>query len=150
MHRGNTIVEVLIAVGILGILVASIGNLVVSVNRIDRVSAHKDQAIAYARETLETLAATANATFSCSSGACAGLCTPRPGYTSCWKPCTTAVCQPATQIVGTNPVFNRIVALTDQVGDTNIKHATVEVTWQDRGQTKSVRQETLLTGWKNL
>src|SRR5690242_20686400 len=138
-RRGSMIIEVLLAIAVAGIVIASISNLVVSVDRVDRTSAHKDQAIGYARQSIETLDALVDAMFACSGASCSGFCIPRQGYSSCWKPCTPAICQPSPESITINGItFQRTITITDQTSpaDSNVKNVIAQVTWSEHGQPK--------------
>ena len=160
-RQGNTIIEVLLAIAIAAIVVASVSNLVVAVNRIDRSSANKDQALAYAREALDVTANIASTEFGRNSGCTAA--NTLPGYTSCWVSCPLSGCSASyhlsnspswhlvagSETVGTTPAFTRAITVTDN-GNANNKTVSVDVSWAERGQTKHVIEQTVITGWKPL
>lgn len=159
IRSGNTIVEALLAIGIASIVVTTVGSLIIAVNRVDRTSAHKDQAVSYAREALEIVSLIASDEFSSTTG-----CTPQAGYTSCWVQCPQNVCAASYQIatsgstwtltsgeqnLGTNPTFTRSITIAAVGGDENVKRVTVDVSWTERSQPKTVTQETIVTGWQD-
>lgn len=166
---GNSIVEVLLAIGIASIVIASVGSLIVSVNRVERASAHRDQAVALAREALEISASIAPEAFACVPAATACPCTPQPGYTSCWSPCpvtvpgctAASVFHPVTsggtwqfaagaESLGSTPAFTRQVAFEPIDADQGLKRVTATVAWEEHGRSSQVVQQTILSGWKNI
>ncbi|GEM_PF-5000252 len=161
---GNMIVEVLVGISIAALVIVSIGNLVDSVNKTDRAAANKNQALAYARESLEVITAIARAQFQCTAGSPGCTCTALFGYTTCWQECPFTVpgCAPTYHLtnsgtwhvvsgaesIGTNPTFSRFLEFTSVSGDTNLKYVTATVGWTEGTRSRTVTQATLLSGWK--
>lgn len=163
---GNTIVEVLLAIGIASIVVASVGNLIVAVNRVDRTSAHRDQALGYAREALEVVAAIADGEFARTTNCgTTGYGAVPTGYNSCWSACPTSGCSAVyhveknlsgdweilagNELVPANNDFTRTIVLAPVDSDHNVKKVTSTVSWTERNQPRTVIQETIVSGWKN-
>ena len=152
-QRGVSVIEVLIALGMAGVIIASVGNVLLSVKRISAESANKERATEYAREALEIVAEQQGALFSCSTTAGPCACTPLTGYTSCWPSYNGAV---TASFPAIDPAFTRTVTVGDWkrgdtgVSDTNVKKVTSAVSWVERGQTKSVTLTSILSAWKNL
>lgn len=162
-RSGNAIVEVLVGISIAALIIVSVGNLVTSVNRTDKAAANKNQALAYARENLEVMAAIAKGEFQCTVGNPGCTCTAQTGYTTCWQACPiTSGCAATYHIanssgwhlvngsetVGTAPVYTRSLTLTSIGGNTNLKNVTVTMSWTESGRTRTVTETTLLSGWK--
>jgi Tfp pilus assembly protein PilV len=94
-QRGLSVVEVLIALGLAAVIVASVGNALAAANRAGVASGNRDQASALAQEVLEVVTSIQAKSFACSAsngGVIAGStctigaqnCTLLPGYASCW------------------------------------------------------------------
>jgi prepilin-type N-terminal cleavage/methylation domain-containing protein len=96
-QRGVSLIEVLVALTMATVVIASVANLVSAVNRLNTTSGHRETAVSYTKQTLEVMADIANAQFACrcsAGGSCAGTtctrtadsksCTLASGYTSCW------------------------------------------------------------------
>ncbi|MFC1687410.1 type II secretion system protein J [Patescibacteria group bacterium] len=99
-NKGVSVVEVLIALSMGGILVVSIGGVLASVHNNDVTSELREKALGYARQSLEIVTEIKNQEFACectSSGGqdiCTGntctksndaqVCTLPSAYTSCW------------------------------------------------------------------
>ena len=98
---GVGIIEVIVALSLVGILSVSIGSVLSATYRLYRASEYKTQAFAYAQEPLEIIngikldlfVCSCNSDFSslysCSGGICTRTadgqtCTPLEDYTSCW------------------------------------------------------------------
>ncbi|MBI4092356.1 MAG: prepilin-type N-terminal cleavage/methylation domain-containing protein [Candidatus Kerfeldbacteria bacterium] len=178
-ERGVSVVEVLIALSIAGIVFASIGNLVLAVQRIDHSSGLREQALAYAKQSLEVVNDIKDTAFTCRCST--GDCTTTPGhcqktsgdtqtcpllsgYTSCWTQFTNGVGSNSPLHVQnsggswklvagqdtSDPTFTRELSITNQGGDSNVKQVLGTVSWNERGVAKSVALTLILTGWKNL
>ncbi len=152
-QRGASVIEILIALGMGAVIIASVGNVLLSVQRVSAESANKEKAVAYARQALEIVAAQQGALFSCSTTAGPCACVPLAGYTSCWPAYNGAVVAPFPAI---DPAFTRAVTAADWkrgdtgVPDTNVKKIVSTVSWVERGNTKSVSLSLILSAWKNL
>lgn len=152
-QRGVSVIEVMIALSMAGIIIASIGNALLSVRRMGTESANKEKAVAYAKQALEVVAERQSSLFSCSTttGLCA--CVPLTGYTSCWPSFNGAV---TASFPAIDPVYTRTVTAEDwkrgDTGaiDTNVKKIVSTITWLERGQTKSVAFTSVLSAWKNI
>ncbi len=103
-QSGVSVVEVLIALSMAGIIVASIGNALAATHRLTQSSELKQRATAYAKQITESITENQRELFACvcngssgyphSAGTCAsGTCTrtsdsqqcaPAPLYQSCW------------------------------------------------------------------
>ncbi|KKW15220.1 MAG: hypothetical protein A2898_03640 [Candidatus Kerfeldbacteria bacterium RIFCSPLOWO2_01_FULL_48_11] len=100
-QQGGAVIEVLISLGMAVILVTSIGKVLASSHASDTTSRLREEAVAYARESLEIISDMKNDAFAChcttdgGPDACAGTtctrtsgdsqqCTLSSGYTSCW------------------------------------------------------------------
>lgn len=177
-QRGVSVIEVMIAMSMAGIIIVSVGNTLLSVKRIGTESAHKEKAVAYARQEIERLQASvvapADNPFSCSvvapATSCSNdgvyFCTPIAGYSSCWPKYLkygssneswyiddTQAWHSGTETV--DAVFSRSMQLTDIDPDCaatrcNIKKAVATVSWTERGATKSVTLTSVFTAWKNI
>ncbi|OGY88951.1 MAG: hypothetical protein A3B30_03980 [Candidatus Komeilibacteria bacterium RIFCSPLOWO2_01_FULL_52_15] len=90
-ERGFSLVEALVAIAMASIIVVVIGSSLGSVYRVYTASTMKQQAVAYAQESLELITAYRNspAVFACIGGTpCTApdtqQCTPLTGYNGCW------------------------------------------------------------------
>lgn len=179
-RKGVSVIEVLIALGMGAIIIASVGDVLLSVQRVSAESANKERAVAYAQQAIERLQASVNSLvhnpFSCSVVATAtscsngspNPCTPVTGYSNCWSeyPINSSSNGPwyiddtltwhsGVETVG---VFSQSIQFTNTDPDCsvvppircNIKVATVDVSWVERMVPKVVRLSTVLTAWKNL
>ncbi len=97
-QHGFSVIEVLISLGMVVLIVASIGTALAANNRLSQTGNAKDMALAYARESLEIVAQQAENYFGCHCGVnatCTGqqctrtsdsrTCTMFEGYASCWS-----------------------------------------------------------------
>lgn len=97
--QGMSVVEVIIALSLAAVLIASIGQVLGALRRLDEASGMREKALGYARqyaEVLEQISPTLAGPFACDCGAspCPGssctaidgqVCTTlQAGYTSCW------------------------------------------------------------------
>lgn len=95
-QRGSSVIEVLIALAMAGIIVVSIGKVLTTVHSRDLNTALQERGIAHAKESLEILSSIQNTSFACtcSTDSCASsVCTKSSDgqtcalaglYTSCW------------------------------------------------------------------
>ncbi len=101
---GVSVLEVLIAIGMTGVLIVAIGASQGAIHRLTTASKDRQTTLAYAKESLESLTANAQTLFGCecSTDTCSDTdtdgvldqcqrtsgdgqtCTLFPGYTSCW------------------------------------------------------------------
>lgn len=165
-ERGVSVVEVLIALGMAGIIISSVGGVVLSIERIDRDNALKESAIEYARQSLEIVGEQRNTLFACScnsggdcsvAGKCTkagiGTCDLASGYTLCWPSFNGEV---TAGLPAVDPRYTRKVTAENwQRGDTgvldaNVKKVTATISWTDRGVTKQTVLTTVVSAWKNL
>lgn len=136
--NGVSVIEVLIALGMGAIIIASVGNALLSVKRVGSESAHREQAVAYAQQALEVVNEQRNTLFpKCNGtpGICTGggqSCTIQLGYTSCWLSLPGVVGVPLPAV---DP-FTRVVTVKDsKQGDTgnndsNVKQVEARVFWK--------------------
>ena len=137
-QRGVSVIEVMIAMSMAGIIIASIGNALLSVKRLGTETANKEKAVAYAQQALEVVNEQRNTLFSPCNGT-PGVCTSglqscmiQSGYTSCWLSLsgTVEIPQPAVD------PFTRVVTAKDgKQGDTgnndpNVKQIAARVFWK--------------------
>jgi type II secretory pathway pseudopilin PulG len=150
--RGSMIIEVLLSLTMVVVLVVVVGNTLGAVHRLERASELRGRALGYAKEYLEIADTAKNQIFPpVSSG-----CTPQPGYTKCWAAATSGslrlVFQSGSWVLQTGadtttyPGFTRTLTVQD-LSDTNIKQITVTVAWVDRGATKQLQLNNVLTAW---
>ncbi|MFH0828729.1 MAG: hypothetical protein V1907_00940 [Candidatus Kerfeldbacteria bacterium] len=178
-QRGVSVIEVLIALGMGAIIIASVGNVLLSVKRISAESTHKEKAVAYAKQEIERLQASVNSLvnnpFSCSvvapatscSNGSPDPCTPLQGYSSCWSkyPKNSSSNGPwyiddvLTWHSGTETFgdYSRSIQITNTDPDCtvvspircNVKKVVSTVSWVERGQNKSITLTSILSAWKN-
>lgn len=160
-QHGFSVIEVLISLGMVVLIVASIGTALAANNRLSQTGNAKDVASAYARESMETLTQQASTYFACF------------GTPNCWNQFSVSgpyYINSSNQLVSgsDNPtssqvVFTRTITIIDlqrdangnivDTGgtvDANSKQVTVTVKWSQNGQPKEVTLSTILTRWKNL
>ncbi|MFH1207565.1 MAG: hypothetical protein V1668_03080 [Patescibacteria group bacterium] len=158
-QHGFSVIEVLISLGMVVLIVASIGTALAANNRLGQTGNAKDQALGFARESIETLTQQANMYFSC-------------GTPNCWKvfnhnpykidSANNLVSGTETLTAG-QVTFTRTINIKDLQRDAsgvivpsgnpdnfNSKEVTVTVAWSQNGQPKNVTLSTILTRWKNL
>ena len=149
--RGSMVIEVLLSLAMIVILVVVIGNTLGAVHRLEQSSELRGKALGYAKEYLEIIGSIKNQVFVPTSSGC----TPQPGYTTCWPAAPSGSQRLA--VVGTAWVlqsgddtshagFTRTLTVQD-LGGTNVKQITVTVTWVDRGATKQLQLNNVLTAW---
>lgn len=155
-------IEVLISLGMITLIVASIGAALTANNRLGQAGSTKDQALAYARESMEVVAQQANSFFA--------QC---PGNLNCWIAFDSTqpyfITDANTLVAGTETLntgqmtMTRSITFTDLRRDANgdivasggtvdpsSKKVTVVVSWVQHGQSKNVTLSTILTRWKNV
>lgn len=175
---GFSIIELVVSLAILGIIVVSISSVLASTHRLYSTSRLMQQAMAYAKESLELVIQIQNNALACSCGASCTTCTasdgqtcnPSPGYTSCWtdKPrnlstFTAYYLEPisgvwqlqglatgAKETIVADPIFSREITIENIANNFNRKKVTVTVYWLERGETKQQSLSTILTAWKNI
>lgn len=161
-RSGNSIVEVLVGISIAALLIVSIGNLVSGVNKTGKVAANKTQALAYARESLEVMAAIARTEFECSVGSAGCTCAPQSGYVTCWQTCplTVPACSATYHLTSGSGAwhlaagseaagnYTRLLSVTSIGGNSNLKNIIATVSWTESTRTRTVTQSTVLSGWK--
>lgn len=112
-RTGFGLIEVIIAIGMAAVIIASVGNTLAANDRLSTSSLAKEQALNYARQGIEVVQSIAQSTFGCTpltAGICpAGYsCVPLTGYTSCW---TSYPDNPATVgVIETGPFHLALVA----------------------------------------
>lgn len=170
-RRGSAVIEVLLALSLAAFLIASLGNLISSVRKLEYSGDMRERALTHARFALELVTAEQRKLFACTTGC---TCTPLPGYTSCWTDFTGdplhlqlsgGVWQLAAgaETVSSDTLFSRSIsvanasrdgsgALVSSGGtpDSNTKLIRVTVGWNERGDAKSLSLATMLTGWANV
>lgn len=152
--RGTSVIEVLVALSIGGVIIASVGNLITSIHRVDSTSNHSTQALGIARESLEAVA---------------GLWAQNPSDVSCpSNPCATRYLQrtgSAWQLTGVNPspdaplqsslLIENLYRSGGQIvtsggtEDPATKRISATVTWTERSVTKQQTLSTVLTDWRH-
>jgi len=178
-QRGVSVIEVMIALSMAGIIIVSVGNTLLSVKRIGTESANKEKAVAYARQEIERLQASVGAAAdnpfsctvvapatSCTNGSSPNPCLPMPGYSSCWSEFPkygssngpwyiddVQAWHSGTETV--DAVFSRSMQLTNIDPDCsatrcNMKEVAATVSWTERGAAKSVTLTSVFTAWKNI
>ncbi len=144
--KGISVIEVLISIGMAGVMIVSIGMSMSAIQRLNKSSSYKEQALAYAKESIETITEQQQTLFGCDTTAGPCSCSPLPGYTSCW------VDNPAVASEGQipNTVFTKKVTVENIAGDLNRKKITTEISWTEKNNTKTTRFSTIITAWKNI
>ncbi len=169
--QGSAVIEVLISLSLAAFLIASLGNLITSTRRLETANNYRQRALAYARESLEMMASLPNNLFAC-VGSCS--CTPLPGYNSCWVDLESTGPYHLQETAGSwqlvlgneavpgDSFFIRGITINNMqrdangiltssgITDTNTKKITVRLSWQERGEPKSLELATILTAWANI
>lgn len=176
---GFSVIEVLIALGMGVVVIASVANAVAAHDRLSNAAILRTQAVGYARQALEIVQTNKDAMFGCSlgsggSGTCTKddqTCAVRTGYTSCW----TAFPDDATSAThlangplhpeltagvwrladgAENPIpgttFARRIDITNLGAGGEEKEVVVTVTWVDNNLTKQTVVRSWLTAWRNF
>lgn len=164
-QHGFSVIEVLISLGMVVLIVASIGTALAANNRLSQTGNAKDQALAYARESMETMTQQAQTFFAkcdppspnCWNGGYNGLLT---YYINSANLLIQGTEPPLTtgQVSFTRSIYikdlqrdvNGNIVDTGGTIDANSKQVTVTVRWSQNGQPKTVTLSTILTRWKNL
>ncbi|MFH0820115.1 MAG: hypothetical protein V1892_03725 [bacterium] len=95
--KGYIILEVILVIGMVSLIVLSVGKILDTLIRLNKISESQSKALSFAQESLEIMNAIGPANFvcscnlgdSCSSGTCTRASDSQPcslfaGYTSCW------------------------------------------------------------------
>lgn len=95
--KGYIILEVILVIGMISLIVLSVGKILDTLIRLNKISESQSKALGFAQESLEIMNAIAPLSFvcssnlgdSCSSGTCTSAsdsqsCSLFAGYTSCW------------------------------------------------------------------
>ncbi|MDD5039947.1 MAG: hypothetical protein PHY34_02245 [Patescibacteria group bacterium] len=147
--KGISAVEVLISIGMAGVMIVSIGMAMSAIHRLNTSSSNKEQALAYAKESIEIITENQQALFGCRPAS--GTCTcPHQitGYDSCWVETSNSPVAGTETITDTE--FSRMIAIENLGGDANRKKITAQVNWIEKGNTKSTSLTTTLTAWKEI
>lgn len=95
VRRGSAVIEVLLALSLAAFLIASLGNLISSVRRLEQSSNMRQRALTHVRFALELVTNEQRRLFACNSSNCTcsattctrgdgQSCTLMPAYQSCW------------------------------------------------------------------
>lgn len=165
VRPGNTILEVMVSIGVLAVATVSIGSLISSIQQSNRAVTERSQAAALAQQGLELGVALAQPSFRC-TGTCS--CVPTSGYSSCWTTCPTGIpsCTATTlyhpvKILGTWSLatgsetvnlatsYTRELTITAVGGNDQVKNITATVHWVNHGQNRSTSVSTIVSAWQN-
>ena len=94
-QEGMSVIEVLISIGMAGIIIVGVGNSLASSHKLDTASGMKEKALAYAKQSIEIVTEIKNDQFACRCDidTCSDICTKASdgqtctlfgGYDSCW------------------------------------------------------------------
>lgn len=163
---GSAVIEILVSLGMVAVLAMVIGSTFMAVHRLEASAQLTGRALHYAREYLELMASIKDKAFVCVGAGCS--CTIPPGYHSCWphNPIGLSGVTSSTQfklaqesgqwvlkkdqteVISGTP-YTRWLQLEDVGSDTNVKQATVTVTWPERGATRQVKLSSVYAAWKD-
>ncbi|MDP2683419.1 MAG: hypothetical protein Q8P20_00015 [bacterium] len=155
-NSGSMVVEVLITLGMIGVIVFSIGDALAANNKLGNLSSKKEEAISYATQSLEIINAIKDQVFTC---ACFGN-QKLEKISGNWKILDNYIDPPIisdtefTRYIIFSSIDrnsqNKIVENGAGALDPNSKLVTVTVKWIENDKEKSVELQTLFTNWQNI
>lgn len=134
-RSGFMIIEILVALVLAGLLVITVVSVLATSRRLQNEGKLRQQALDYARQTLETINANYYTEFGMSPWVADD-----GGFT---QSCETISGQPFYRTVTVENIGTGVVPVND------LKKITVDVFWPTCGSSKKVSLSTIITAWKN-
>ena len=151
---GQSLVEVVVSIGIAVILAISLITTSLITQKSSRSARNNSQATKLVQQTIEQLRVMrdrrgfSTSTFpSAPTTTCFTFNTPDLNVPSTWN--LTSGCSTPTVSLGTT-IFTRKVEMIDQGASAEKRLITVTVSWDESGQTRSVKSQTVLGLWQDF